>query len=580
MDSQTSPIGHAPIGDRKPTGAHYTPRLLAQFVAKQLVDAATGAELARPIHILDPACGDGELLLNALNEYSSRNIADIHVHGFDTDRSAVALAQERIGQSFPHLQSQILIQDFLEYTLWNGAGGLFRDPETPLFDLVIANPPYVRTQVLGAKRARKIARQFGLTGRVDLYHAFLLAISKVIRGDGIAAVIVSNRFMTTRAGEKVRAEIASSFDVLHVWDLGDTRLFEAAVLPAVLLLRKKVAGEAGVRSRFTSIYSSNAKESDHIAQDVITALELSGKVQTADGSIFEVHHGRLHQDPGAGGRWRLQNSQFESFLNTVADNTFLTFADIGKVRVGIKSNADGVFVREDWDELAGEEQPELLRPIITHHIARRYKSDPEIPTKRVLYPHVNIGGKRKAVNLQDYPNSARYLERHKARLEGRAYLINGGRAWYEIWVPQDPEGWALPKVVFRDITEAPTFWMDMSGSVVNGDCYWLAADGEDKDHLLWLALAVGNSTFIEAYYDRRFHNKLYAGRRRFMTQYVAKFPLPDPAASLSEEIVRLTRRVYGLLPDGDTQSVEAAIDEMVWRSFGLRVEEVSREMDL
>ena len=38
-----------------------------------------------------------------------------------------------------------------------------------------------------------------------------------------------------------------------------------------------------------------------------------------------------------------------------------------------------------------------------------------------------------------------------------------------------------------------------------------------------LLLAVANSSFITKFYDIAFHNKLYAGRRRFMTQYVKKF---------------------------------------------------------
>ena len=77
-----------------------------------------------------------------------------------------------------------------------------------------------------------------------------------------------------------------------------------------------------------------------------------------------------------------------------------------------------------------------------------------------------------------------------------------------------------PKLVFRDISEQPTFWLDFEGSVVNGDCYWLTPESQGSDDRLWLAAAVANSTFIESFYDHRFNNKLYAGRRRFITQYV------------------------------------------------------------
>ena len=59
------------------------------------------------------------------------------------------------------------------------------------------------------------------------------------RADGAAGVIVSNRFMSTRSGEAVRHALSDRFNVAHIWDFGDTKLFGAAVLPAVLLLAGK-----------------------------------------------------------------------------------------------------------------------------------------------------------------------------------------------------------------------------------------------------------------------------------------------------------------------------------------------------
>ena len=133
--------------------------------------------------------------------------------------------------------------------------------------------------------------------------------------------------------------------------------------------------------------------------------------------------------------------------------------------------------------------------------------------------------------------------------------------------------WDLPKLVFRDIAAMPTFWIDMEGSVVNGDCYWLTCDDPSQTEILWLAAAIGNSTFIESFYDYRFHNQLYAGRRRFMTQYVEQFPLPDPANSSSKAIIDRAKRIYECAPSPLADSLMEELDHMVWEAFGLRVEE-------
>ncbi len=85
---------------------------------------------------------------------------------------------------------------------------------------------------MGAKRAQALAERFGLSGRVDLYQAFLVAMAKQLRPGGILGVITSNRFLTTRGGMATRRFLRLNFDIVELVDLGDTKLFEAAVLPA------------------------------------------------------------------------------------------------------------------------------------------------------------------------------------------------------------------------------------------------------------------------------------------------------------------------------------------------------------
>ena len=91
---------------------------------------------------------------------------------------------------------------------------------------------------------------------------------------------------------------------------------------------------------------------------------------------------------------------------------------------------------------------------------------------------------------------------------------------------------------------------------------------------MWLALAVANSTFIERFYDTRFNNKLYAGRRRYITQYVDEFPIPDPDCDMGKEIVAKTKCLFDLVGERDVTELERELDSLVWRAFDLSVEEV------
>lgn len=541
------------VDEAKSDGVTYTPRALADFVAGRIA-ATAKLPSARAARVLDPAVGHGELLVALLDRIDG----PVEVYGFETDPLALAEARERLSREHPQAVLNLRLGSFLDHVLDDFAGGLFGTAER--YDLIIANPPYVRTQIIGADRARQLAQQFGLTGRVDLYHAFLLGMATVLAPDGAAGFIVSNRFMTTKGGASARAGMTTGLRLREVYDLGDTKLFDAAVLPAVLIARGTAAEPA--TPFFLTIYQTK-DEPAHTAADPIEALEKHGAVAVPDDRTFLVQHGTLDTGGDPTGVWRLASADVESWLATVEQHTWGTFRDIGKIRVGIKTCADKVFLPKVWDR-----ELELHRPLTTHHIARRFRPEPH--NRKVLYPHEAVEGKKRAVDLSRYPASCAYLEQHRQTLEDRSYVISAGRQWYEIWVPQNPADWPGPKLVFRDISEQPTFWMDLEGTVVNGDCYWLTGDEE----LLWLAVGVANSTFIERFYDLRFNNKLYAGRRRFITQYVELFPLPDPESSVARQIVTACRDLYARLDDGPDPALEQRIDRMVWTAFGLPVEEV------
>ncbi len=578
MDTVTKPNRtgrYKNVDQVKSGGKHYTPEILSEFVASQIIRNVPTKRTTETISVLDPGLGDGELLLSLVRSLANKGFSRIRVCGFETSEVALNVASSRLKQAFPKIDLELEKGNFLEFVLENYSNGIQGNLFTGAydkFDLIISNPPYVRTQIMGAEQAQKLARQFSLSGRVDLYYAFLHGMAMALKPGGTVGVIISNRFMTTKSGAAVRKMILDDFDITNVWDFGDTRLFEAAVLPAVLLMKRKNGHSKFQTPCYSAIYTTNNSGETKSSKNVITALKEEGLVEIEDGRRFKVDHGKLYHGDSSEDVWRISTKKFDEWLANVEKNTWATFKDIGKIRVGVKTTADKVFIRSDWNEL--EEKPELLRPLVTHHVAQRYKSIKTNNPKQILYPHCIKGGKRSTVDLKKYPRALGYLEKHRSTLESRKYVIEAGRNWFEIWVPHDPNIWEKPKLIFRDISEKPTFWLDQEGAVVNGDCYWLVCRNQGQLDLLWLALAVGNATFIEEFYDRRFHNKLYAGRRRFMTQYVENFPLPDPRGKKGKDIVKLVKKIYSLVPSKQSNELENTLDKLVWEAFGLSIKKV------
>ncbi|MCI5207585.1 MAG: methyltransferase domain-containing protein [Candidatus Electrothrix sp. ATG2] len=564
---------------KKSEGATFTPKDLSDFVAKNIVIAAQNEVMSKKkLRILDPAVGEGELLLSLIGELHKSKKHELEVFGFDQDKKSLSIAKSRIEKKIPNINLKLENIDFLDFvisetgqkTLWCSS-----DNSTPTsYDLIIANPPYVRTQIMGANKARKLSQNFNLTGRVDLYYAFILGISKVLDPKGTTGIIVSNRFMTTKSGGSVRKAILNQFNLNHIYDLGDTKLFDVAVLPSVLIASGTETPKS-LEPKFTSIYETTA-ESVQKLESPIEAINKEGIVSVNDGRVFEVQQGILDVNKNLSSVWRIHTKSNGTWLSTVRKNSIGSFRDIGKIRVGVKTCADKVFIRSDWNNETSGNIPEVLCPLITHHIARRYKSLSIENQLQILYPHKMLNGKRKAIDLEKVPNTKKYLAKYRQELESRKYVIEAGRGWYEIWVPQDPSAWEKTKLIFRDISAEPTFWVDESGGVVNGDCYWLTCNNGVNPDMLWLAAAIGNSTFIEEYYDHMFKNKLYAGRRRFITQYVEKFPLIDPDSNIGQDIIRLVKEVYSSIDSQETVGIQEEIDGMVWRAFGLSGKKVYR----
>lgn len=553
----SSSIADMEAAVRKRHGVHYTPAILARFLAERTVLQYDLGQ-RRPIRILDPACGDGELLA-ALIAALPCPVNQIEVTGIEKDSLAANTVRDRMS-NLGLDRCEIRAGDFLEQCELESSG--------PLFDIVIANPPYVRTQVLGGRQAQHLARRFGLAGRVDLYQVFAISMAKMLKEGGAMGLLTSNRFLTVKSGLKLRQQLDSEFELREVFDLGDTRLFQAAVLPVVVTgiknRRRSDQRSTGFHRVYQSTESSQASSYCSSILEAVADSQTSGLVETDEGRYL-IERGELAVT-GEDSIWTMSNQQSRGWLAQIKSQQFATFGELAEIKVGIKTTADRVFVREDWCSLPVGKQPErsLLQPLITHRDARRW-SIVTNPQKTVLYPYDCDSKQRKPIVMKDFPKAAAYLRSNRQQLLKRKYVVDAGRKWYEIWVPHRPQDWAKPKIVWPDISVQPKFFLDESGAIVNGDCYWIKLKPDVDPDWIYLMLGVANSSVATTFYDTVFHNKLYAGRRRFMTQYVKEFPLPDLGTSIGKRIIRSVKQMIAR----STPSREQKLDQLVQESFGL-----------
>ena len=555
------------LTQEKKNGVQYTPDDLSLFIAQQLryyffrenSDSLNNQKLK----LLDPACGNGNLLLAAQNVFSD---IDYQGYGIDIDQSAIDIAKEKLDRANFKLFSTNYLSLFEDVDLFNQPNNL--NNEINDIDLIIANPPYIRTSILGSEKSQHLAKLFNLSGKVDMYHVFLKAMTSTLRDNGILCVITSNKYLTNKSGKNIREFLSDNFKILNIIDLGDTKPFSAAVLPAIFIGKKKKHSDNS-NVPFTRVYeSTSSEESADPIEKLSTLLKEENGTYLYKGHSFKVTSGLLDAS-SSDTPWNMATFAEKEWITKLEENAHEKFSDVFNVHVGIKTTADNVFIKKNWEDLATNIKPEkeVLHPLVSSKTIEKWQPRPD-NLNTILYTHTIKNGKRVPIDFSQYPHAYNYLLEHKQQLAGRSYIKKAKRNWYEICVPQQPGQLANNKVIFPDISQQAKFAYDDKGYYVDGNCYWLTVKKKIPNDYLLLATGVANSSVMEKYYNIKFQNVLYSGRKRYLTQYVKNYLLPDINNLHSRKIIELVKLICK--NPSDTKRLEQSINSEVQLAFNLQ----------
>lgn len=107
------------------------------------------------------------------------------------------------------------------------------------FDIVLANPPYVRQELIGDQKPA-LEKEYPQVyqGTADLYVYFYARGLNLLRPKGVLAYITSNKFMRTGYGKKLRQFLSKQTSLETIIDFGDLPVFEATAYPSIVIARK------------------------------------------------------------------------------------------------------------------------------------------------------------------------------------------------------------------------------------------------------------------------------------------------------------------------------------------------------
>jgi 23S rRNA G2445 N2-methylase RlmL len=201
------------------------------------------------LRLLEPACGHAAFLIPATERLlesarkHDRGISELTeaIVGVDIDPRHVEVSRASVVATLMAGGASRLDAEDLAMR-WVRQGDALLMPFEHSFDVVIGNPPYVRTeQVAPRLQAEYRARYSTLFDRADLYIAFIERGLQLLSKAGVLSLICADRWILNRYGGPLRALIAREWRVRCYLDLHNASPFESDVsaYPAIFCIGRE-----------------------------------------------------------------------------------------------------------------------------------------------------------------------------------------------------------------------------------------------------------------------------------------------------------------------------------------------------
>ena len=429
------------------------------------------------------------------------------------------------------------------------------------FDIVIANPPYVRQEkISGSKERLKAAFGDFFDGTADIYtYFYALALKQLLTPLGCCCYIAPNKFFRAAYGKNLRALLTSrAARVLSLIDFGDTQLFDGVTTyPAIVLAQ-----------RATTLPQSSVWCCE--IRDTTLLPQLWHHVQQR-GHAVPVR--QLATDG-----WQLDDPTVAALLRKLRQNSTPLGVWPGvQMYRGVLTGCNEAFVIDGATrQRLLDEDPksaDVIFPWLRGRDLKRWQTEPS--GKFVI--NIQNGGNHpwpwtgkeeseaEKLFATSYPAIHRHLQPFRKKLEKRS---DQGEFYWELRACAYNDAFLTPKIMWPDMAQKMRVTFDSSKTFCGNTAYFFPTDD-----LFFLALF--NSSVV-AFWASKTLAVFQGNTFRFFSQNVSQFPIPqaDDAARqpLRNAVAAIIARVQAD-PAADITAQERKIDELVYDLYGLSMHE-------
>jgi len=418
------------------------------------------------------------------------------------------------------------------------------------FDVVIANPPYVRQERIKEYKddLNKLYPDV-YAGTADLFVYFYAQGFNILKEQGVLTFITPNKFMRANYGKKLRSYLANKTRLQTLIDFGDLPVFDATTYPMITIARNQLPDD-------NTIKVLEIKTLDTVAilhQSVDHAFSLPQKSLSADG-------------------WQLGAPEIRALMDKlkVAGKPLGEYVG-GKFYRGVTTGLNEAFVidAETRAELiaADPKSAEVIKPYLRGRDVKRWRTD---------WAKLYIIFTRRGINIEDYPAIKAHLMQWKEDLTPKQSSNDkrgrkpGRYKWYEI---QDDIAYYAefekPKIVLPSIVNQPTFAYDVDKHYSNDKTTIIGTDNI-------FVLAILNS-LVQAFFFQQVASTKRGGYFEQKPMYVEQIPIPDSPDDLRQKIASLAQQCLDAAKDNPDQlpTLEAELNTLVYQAYGLDADDIA-----
>jgi len=427
------------------------------------------------------------------------------------------------------------------------------------FDVVIANPPYVRHEEIKEFKPafRRVFECFA--GTADLFVYFYERSVKLLRDDGALALITSNKYYRTGYGEKLREFLARELTLQQLIDFGDAPVFEAIAYASILTgLRTKPAPDASVLGY--------TWEKEMTFERIAQIVPERGQ---------QILQSELKSDS-----WRLESPIVLRLLEKLRRvGKPLGEYVSGRWYWGIKTGLNEAFIvdRATRDRLIHEHKSsaEILKPILRGRDVKRWRT--EFAEQYLIKiessenkDHPWSGKSEKEAEgafAAIYPAIHKWFEEFRSALKKRD---DQGRFFWELRSCAYWKEFEQTKLVVPAISGTVNVSLDRDSFFCNNKTSIFVCD---------------NATFVSAIVNSKvalwFTRQVFATKQGgffdFEPRYSSQWPIPAASPVKQKQVERLVDRILTAKAQdasADVSALEGEIDELVYALYVLTPNEI------